>query len=266
MIWIIEERINSNQNLLRVKSGLDSLGINYIEVNVEKEEDRVLKEGFPLLKEIGIETLYNFLDQDFSFAYGSKEFIKRMSKYPITYSDMSNERFNLDHVNSVLKDISLNEKAITTSLLETVSISEPLFIRPNENSKLFDGKTFTPEEYDYFRNLHLNNKLFAKTSICISPIMDIIAEYRFFVVNGLISTASSYMSSSKYNIDLPIKDEIYNFTKQIVSKNDISKAFCVDIAETTNGLKVIEYNNINTSGLYNHNVLQLIKDINSLAP
>lgn len=50
----------------------------------------------------------------------------------------------------------------------------------------------------------------------------------------------------------------------MINQFPLAQAFVIDIAETNNGFKVIEYNNMNTSGLYDCDEILLVQAINEI--
>ena len=55
-----------------------------------------------------------------------------------------------------------------------------------------------------------------------------------------------------------VKQEIVEYAQRMVDVWQPAKAFVIDVAETNEGLKVIEINNINSAGFYEADVVLLL--------
>ena len=88
------------------------------------------------------------------------------------------------------------------------------------------------------------------TIIAVASAKKIYSEYRLFVVNKKIVTASLYKLGSDLTTTTNIDERVFHFTNKMIRTWIPAAAFVMDIADTPDGLKVIEINNINSSGFY----------------
>lgn len=181
------------------------------------------------------------------------DFMIATGKTPVAYT---NENFNVDVWKKLLDDKFLNYDTITKSLETLEPALDEFFIRPIYDNKVISGTIMNKSEFNNWKSAILKlsdsyTTIDKNTLLTYSTIKNIKNEYRFFVIDNTIVTASQYANNKKlcYSDNIPMN--VYEFVADI---NDIftpDTSFCIDIAELDTGeLKVIEYNCINTCGLY----------------
>lgn len=257
MQWVIEEFLNRNDNGLRMERALNELNVDYMLVNLDNGLRVIDKETRSPL-ENSQSTLEKFMEKE-TIIYGSKRMENLVYEYNIYPGMYKNESFEYDEFVSELGNLMLNDD-MEIGLMKDLKVTEVSFIRPVENSKLFTGQVVDRETFSELQSVHYKST----ERIMISPIKEIDKEYRVFVVDGKCVTGSSYVINGIYNADEAINDDIVNFVEQVHSRFPISKAYVIDIAKVGNDYKVIEYNNINTSGLYGGDEFKLVKAIECL--
>lgn len=97
--------------------------------------------------------------------------------------------------------------------------------------------------------------------VIISEPKNILAEWRWFIVNGEIVDGAMYKNRGQlvkvYETDKQVIEEAQKFADGWLPNMN-----CVmDLALTERGLKVIEFNCINSSGFYNHDVNKIFKSL-----
>jgi hypothetical protein len=174
-----------------------------------------------------------------------------------TYEKWS-EGFGLENI--------LNPDSIVQRLGNYFDLSDfegdNVFVRPVLDSKTFNGEV--KSKYD-FKDWQLSIKfmddfmtdelidipmLNKDTVIAVSAAKKIYSEYRLFIVNRKIVTASMYKLGSDLTISADVDERILHFARIMLQTWIPALAFVMDIADTPDGLKVIEINNINSSGFY----------------
>jgi len=91
-----------------------------------------------------------------------------------------------------------------------------------------------------------------------------VTETRFFVVDGKIVTGSLYKRGNKVIYDSNIDPDVQKFAQEMVDFWQPNRAFVIDIALTPDGCKIVEINNINSSGFYASNVNKIIDAIEGM--
>lgn len=142
------------------------------------------------------------------------------------------------------------------------------FMRPVFDSKVFAGKVFDLDEYAKWRHSVVvlgeddGAGLRADTRVMVSSPKVISREYRLWVVDGRVVTASLYRQGGR-SIHSPIvEDSIKSFGRERASEWMPNRAFVLDVAQLPDGsLKVVETNTINAAGLYAADVGSLVEAI-----
>lgn len=138
------------------------------------------------------------------------------------------------------------------------------FMRPVSDSKVFAGNVFEMAEYKDWCNRVVvleeddGTSLRANTEVMVSPPKHIQTEYRVFIVNGYVITASMYKMNGHVRYSKLVDDDIIKFAQQRANEQFIADAYVLDVCRTEEGIKIIEVNTINSAGFYHANVNDLI--------
>lgn len=157
--------------------------------------------------------------------------------------------------------------------LKDVHPEEPiLFFRPVDDLKRFSGKVLGRDEFTAWRDALLANpgeghmsSLRGEDLVVVATPKTLYAEYRFQVIDGTVVTGSSYKRGNQPYFTDQIDDSIHRFAQARADSWCPNRGFCLDIADTPNGLKVVEINAINSSSFYACDIGKFIQAINSLA-
>ncbi|MFV1457560.1 ATP-grasp domain-containing protein, partial [Bacillus mycoides] len=159
----------------------------------------------------------------------------------------------------------VNHDFVCGELQELTPIADEFFIRPTGNTKLFTGKVVTKEEFlEWQVRENYENSPYKGQRLMISPVRELLAEYRFFVVNQRVITGSSYQVNGKSDVTKPITESLLNYVNGRVFEFWVADSYVIDVAETPDGFKVVEYNNTNTSGLYGCDAVAIVTAINKI--
>jgi hypothetical protein len=166
------------------------------------------------------------------------------------------------------------------NLLNAVAVVGPLgtlqipfvdkvFIRPCEDTKAFTGLVLDRDEFEDWRSTLLSQGrdprwLSPATEVMASPWQEILAEYRFFVVDKRIVTQSMYKLGLRVVYDEYVPPYVAEFAQKMIDQWQPARGFVIDIAETHEGPRVIEVNNLNSSGFYACNVGKIVEAIESM--
>lgn len=97
--------------------------------------------------------------------------------------------------------------------------------------------------------------------VIVSTVKQIYREYRIFVVAGKAITGSTYKVGRRAEISELIDEDVYNYVETIIQKWAPAASFVIDVSLGPDGLKVIEFNNINSSGFYAVNMDKYVQAI-----
>lgn len=149
---------------------------------------------------------------------------------------------------------------------------KPLFIRPNSDFKLFSGDVFYKYDFEqWFEDVQNTEykRLNENTIVTLSPVKNIISEYRFIIIDKQVAAYSRYKFRNRLNIssdkkDIP--DEAIELATHVANADwQITGAYTLDICETLQGFYIIEVNCFNASGFYDCNVMDIIHYASVLA-
>lgn len=124
-----------------------------------------------------------------------------------------------------------------------------IFIKPLNNIKLFNGITIEDGEDLSDRHYHKFLKWFApdtSAEIVVSPAVEVGKEYRMVVVDKTPVAGSEYKVENKEQAP----KEVYEFVEKLTQIWNPMDVYVIDIAETSNGYKIVEYNQFGSSGVY----------------
>ncbi len=139
---------------------------------------------------------------------------------------------------------------------------EEIFVRPCEDLKAFPGQVTTVCQLRQHEQSRLfgSNNVNAYTWIAVSRVQKIDAEYRCFVVGSEVVDCAQYRSMGRrVNVRIPVaagyRDKASDW---------LPHETCVmDLALVGGDLKVIEFNCINASGFYGHDIPTVVQAVNT---
>ena len=151
------------------------------------------------------------------------------------------------------------------AILQQLDSNTKLFMRPSEDLKQFSGTVMTAgDAVEWLEtacscDTSEHAQLKPTTRIIVSPVQDIQAEWRYFIVGGKIVSGSMYRHSGYMKL-AEVTDESTIKEAQLFANKWLPAQCCVmDLAMVDNCLKVIEFNCLNSSGFYDHDVAAVFK-------
>jgi hypothetical protein len=141
-----------------------------------------------------------------------------------------------------------------------------IFVKPDTSLKLFPGLVINEKNWkDTLERTDVQAALSSspKAEVCVSPYKEIWAEWRFFVVDGQVVTGSRYYSNG--TLDVRAADPDILLIAEAATRKWMPLETCVmDLALTKDGLKVVEFNSVNSSGLYDCDPKKILKALQEL--
>ena len=134
-----------------------------------------------------------------------------------------------------------------------VELPTEMFIRPVSGWKPFAGFSCSRENLKYeIKSLFQLEHVMPHELSVVFPKKTILNEYRYWIVDGQISTSSSYSwDENKAHTTTPCDADNFVVKKVLQYFDAIGMMdFVLDIAQTDEGYKVIEINALSTSGWY----------------
>ena len=241
--WILENCIFDNANRydefesLIIKNG-DHIGKNYTE---------------PIMCLSSLSTA-----RDCGFYDKCTYYVSNYSKY------LGEEFLNDDYIILPLSKLADPSDKIARVIGE---LSDDIFfIKPNSGFKSFTGDCVEYSEIGSFCRKLLAQGISKNELVIISSAKDIESfEYRFWIIDGKIITSSVYSwdDLSIYG-ELDISEQLTRYVERIIKDISMS-AYTIDICEDSTYFKVVEINNIYTSGTYNCDLKKLYNGLRNLA-
>ena len=145
------------------------------------------------------------------------------------------------------------------------------FVRPDVVTKTFAGRVFDFDtEEDNVYALDKYEKIDPSELVIIADPIDIIAEFRHFIVNGVVVAESQYRRNEVLDIRVDVSDENSTFAKYVAAKNndydwEPDTVYVVDTVETVDGPRIVEFNSASCSGLYACDTRAIVKAVNEQA-
>ncbi len=255
--WILQKNLTKPEILKRIKSVLNGKDEIWEEVEV-----------IPFFEE----TPKIVNEDSFKIIYGSTTFMLNAYKDEKLKEGVFFEPAKFQMRNYVEKwngkVLNSDGQLIKFGKLKEIK-SEPekkWFIRPNNDGKEFSGKVDTfkylKEWSDKVCKLDLP-ELNKDTDVWISEPKEIKKEWRLFIVDNQIVSASRYMNEGELDeseIDIP--KEMIEFAEERILEYRIEDVYVMDIAEVENEYKLIECNCFNGTGFYKHDIERVVQSIN----
>lgn len=166
----------------------------------------------------------------------------------------------------------LNADARTATLRDLDDVADVIFVRPVGDGKQFAGEVMTRAAVLEWRERVIAldgdstlTTLTADDLVVMASPKQIHAEYRFYVVDGRVITGSLYKRGERVIYSAQFDERVQVFAQARADQWQPNRAFCLDVADTPNGLKMIEINAINSSGFYACDMGKFVHAINQLA-
>jgi len=144
-----------------------------------------------------------------------------------------------------------------------------LFIRPIHDSKHFAGAVLQKDAFRDWQRAVVELRDGDRTSLRADTLVQVAApkevhqEARFWVVNEQVVASSMYRIGTRKSYTPLVDGRFSAFASELVSPGGASAwnplpAFCLDVCDTPEGLRVVEINTINSSGFYAADVPALV--------
>jgi hypothetical protein len=201
--------------------------------------------------------------------FGSYSLALAAKKFGWSPGSFINENYEFDKwLRGWGKENLLNGNAIQGKVKDIESMIpshwNKVFSRPTEDTKSFAGQVMDVEDFKtWISRVKINTDriLDSETDIVISEVKVIHNEYRLFIVDGKFVTGSLYKLGDKVVTSEFVPSSIIDYAHKMISIWKPDRAFVLDIACTPEGNKVIEINNINSSGFYKSDISKIIDAI-----
>lgn len=186
-----------------------------------------------------------------TMSFGSYALANQLIEAGYTPGGFINDNFNIKlQMEKWGKYVFLNSDAVFSTIRE---LQKPewknIFIRPVYDTKKMIARVIPNVNFDFAINLYSAYNR-SELEVMIADAKDIIAEYRLFIVHGKVVAHSLYKVRGEVRMQLKVPESIINIAESLCNQWVPADAFVMDFAETGDGFKVLEVNNINCAGFY----------------
>ena len=252
--WVIQRNLTNTDDLHTLKQACESIGVSYAEIDIIPFSDQ----------------LPDFDKSKLSIFYGST------TMGQLVYRDSSiNKGFFFDHQSFSIENyisrwgsFMLNHGAQVTSFNELMSspyeLDKLLFIRPDDDSKSFSGevKKFGEIKTWYERlKMFDNTNLSLESKIIVSEPYQLRYEWRLWIVNKEVVTASKYREDFKLKKERGCPAEVIQFAEQRCHEYTPHDVFVMDICETGNDYYIVECGCLNSAGFYHADIGGIVNSV-----
>jgi hypothetical protein len=251
MHWVVQNNIFNESRYDHVIETLEHGGIPYTVVKVIPFSHEL--ESKPAIKNpIAVIGSYTLVKIAKSYGWGPGVF----------YNDQIDHR-----VYAPIFDKEMLNAGAVIMRFGDVHLEEDMFVRPSGDGKNFTGQVFSPSVFNSWRELVRENigssfgTVTEDTPVLVAPPVDILAEYRFFVVDKAVITGSQYQWLGRKAESSYIPGLVSDYAYDMVQRWQPDRGYVIDIALTPTGPRVIEFNNLNAAGWYHSDVSKLIQAV-----
>ena len=250
MFYLIQKNTWGERNYDLMIEGLERLGMEY-------EICRFI----PFVHEVEFTT-----DRKDVWCFGGYSMTNTAEKYGWNPGCMANANHDVEVYGKMYGDNMLNHEGVCmefTDPLPEAEEYEMFFARPTKDTKVFSGQVFTRHGWnEYVEKTIVNNAaqiIMDETRMLVAPLKHIQQEIRCWAVGGKVVTISQYKLGYRVTYqNLDHDEEAVAFAQKMVDIYQPARAFVIDICRTSEGMKVVEVNCINSAGFYDMNFQKLI--------
>ena len=169
-----------------------------------------------------------------------------------------------DMLNSEPHFITVKE---TKEFFKDANEEDHWFIRPVKDLKQFNGSVASVGDIKDWSNSTASGSFIIDddTEIMLSPVKTLYSEARYFIVGGKVVDGSYYRIDGRLRSSHVNQSETISAVQKLADKWLPHECCVMDIADTDDGLKVIEWNTINSSGFYEHDIPKIVKEMTNWA-
>jgi len=199
------------------------------------------------------------------FCFGALKMARIVPKYGWYPGILMTPNHDFQVYKEYYKNNLLNYDSKIYKFGENFDWNGDFFVRPTLDTKVFTGKVHSMESWKSFRDEQLTNghttTLTKDTDIQVCSLKNIQKEFRFYIVDGNIATASLYREGSFIRYSDIIDKEAEEYCREMIDVFNLAPAFVMDICLTDDKWKIIECGCINCAGLYKANIPLLLMEL-----
>lgn len=206
--------------------------------------------------------------------YGSTSFIKAAQKLNVGGVFFDDNTFTYDswtkHYGSLLLNCEDHAHRMTIGQVKDHAGEgeEDIFVRPQSDNKSFAGHVSTLGEFKKWCKTVSEGGYYdldSNTPIIIARAYGIEAEWRFFIVDSKIISASQYKKNDKLYKALGAPKEAVDFANMVISLYEPSRVYVLDICRSAGNYFIVEAQGFNSAGHYLCDMKKVASSVNAVA-
>lgn len=268
MFWILQNNIYSEEGWHSLVEALDRLGIKYSVHKVVPFAGIMEPEPQPPPGPVIVMGSYTLANEAIKRGWKPGAFITDHLDYELQLKHWGHNMFNSQCWIGELKDVPEQHK--------------PFFIRPTADSKAFTGYiTDWPSFKEWVEREQRQSRLYPQdggayfnenTRVLVAPKREIVREYRTWIVDGKVVTASLYKQGPHKYARPEVDERVIQFANNMAGIFQPARAFVLDVFQTPTGhpdwddgdLWIGEINNINSAGFYAADMQKLVAALDAM--
>jgi hypothetical protein len=251
--WVVQRNLNQN-NVNSIKSVCEQIGVDCHLIDI--------------IPFSGI--LPEFPNDKHSIFYGSTTmmysvYLNENYKRGLFFDDAT---FSFANYFDKWKSSMLNFGAIqlTVNDIDKLDYSPDklLFIRPDADNKSFDGNVKRYNEIKVWAEqikLTQTDILNTDTEIIISEPYHLKSEWRLWIVEGKVVSASKYRENFRLTTEFGCPQDVIDFAEIKCKEYNLHDVFVMDVGLCADELYIIECNCMNSSGFYKADIGKIISSV-----
>jgi hypothetical protein len=250
MHWVLQENLFNEKQYLTVVETLERFGFPY---SVHK----VIPFVGELVPELKLDHKNVICIGSYSLRHCAKKYGWVPGVFDLFDQDFEKQR---QHWGQYM----LNYDSTVSRFGDAILPQQEMFVRPVNDSKHFSGHVFNKTEFEDWqrrvRDLHedTGSGLTPDTLVQVAEATMIYSEYRFWIVKNEIVTKSMYKRGDRVIYSPEVDDRFTEFVSKRISEWSPHETFVIDVCDTSDGIKIIEINTLNSSGFYEADVQKLV--------
>jgi hypothetical protein len=236
LVWLIQENQEDRLTVRGIKDVLDDLNVRWIGIEID-------------FRALTLPPIQGLQDGDRVLCFGPS-FISRIDHGdpawrigsifdPVTF------RWSQFQANWPGKMLSQDGRVSSVRTLGANPPGRPVFVRPDADSKTFDGGLRSRAELDV-----LLNRLDADLQIVTASPIAIEAEYRIFMVASEVVAASEYRRNGQTSLQGFVPNEAVDLAIEADRTWRPAQAYAIDVARSGERLGIVEANCITAARHY----------------
>lgn len=255
MFWVIQDNLQREGGFFNLVEALDRQGVPY-------HLTKIVPFSHELVDDFEVPAEHKDVMCIGSMAMRNVAFKKGW--FPGVFDE------NLDHttLQHHYGEHMLNHDAVFCRFGDIEKVWDRFFLRPVGETKQFTGQVFDWDEFvDWRKSVEKIDRYSTLTMddvLVMAPIKQIYAEWRFFIVDGKVVTGSMYKHGDRVVYSDMIPEYVTKFAQDMADLWCPNRAFDLDVCETSEGMRIVEINSINSAGFYACDMGKFVNAINNM--